>query len=321
MEARGGRTPGDVTLPRTAAAAVTAALLALAAPAAADVPHTVGPGETLWSIAAANGFTTRALAAANGLPEDAGVVLGSTIQIPSVTEAAAALNGATAELSSVPPSTGAATPAAQAPPPAGSYVVRPGDSLSAIAARAGIEMSRLAWMNGVDPARPLLVGTVLKLPSGSAPAPSVPAPAARVVPAAAPRPTSSRLSAAQVGQAAAEEGVPPSLATAIAWQESGFNNGMVSSANARGVMQVMPGTWDWINNSLASRTLDPNSAIDNVHAGSLYLGQLLRDTGGDPAMAAAAYYQGLASVRQNGMLPETRRYVDNVMALRSRFGD
>ena len=48
-------------------------------------------GETLWSIAAANNFTTRALAAANGLPEDAPVVLGSTIQIPSEQEAAQAL--------------------------------------------------------------------------------------------------------------------------------------------------------------------------------------------------------------------------------------
>ncbi|MEA2388968.1 MAG: hypothetical protein QOG41_1741 [Thermoleophilaceae bacterium] len=306
-----------MTAPRTSALAVIAAALALATPAAANVPHTVAPGETLWSIAAANGFTTRALAAANGLPENANVVLGSTIQIPSVPEAAAALNAATAQLSSVPPSTSTA----QAPPPAGSYVVQPGDSLSAIAARAGIGMSQLAWMNGVDPARPLLVGTVLKLPSGSAPAASAPAPvAARVVPAAAPQPTSGRLSASQVGSAAAQDGVSPSLATAIAWQESGFNNGMVSSANARGVMQVMPGTWDWVNHSLASRSLDPNSAIDNVHAGSLYLRQLLSDTGGDPAMAAAAYYQGLASVRQNGMLPETRRYVDNVMALRSRFG-
>jgi len=35
---------------------------------------------------------------------------------------------------------------------------------------------------------------------------------------------------------------------------------------------------------------------------------------------AAAYYQGLASVRRIGMLPETRRYVANVMALRARFG-
>jgi hypothetical protein len=37
-------------------------------------------------------------------------------------------------------------------------------------------------------------------------------------------------------------------------------------------------------------------------------------------MAIAAYYQGLGSVRENGMLPETQRYVDNVMALQGRFG-
>ena len=37
-------------------------------------------------------------------------------------------------------------------------------------------------------------------------------------------------------------------------------------------------------------------------------------------MAAAGYYQGMASVRRIGMLPETQRYVANVLALRSRFG-
>jgi N-acetylmuramoyl-L-alanine amidase len=114
--------------------------------------------------------------------------------------------------------------------------------------------------------------------------------------------------------------VPASLASAIAWQESGFNNAMVSGANARGVMQVMPGTWDWVQANLARRRLDPNSAIDNVGAGVLYLGHLLQETGGDPALAAAGYYQGISSVRAIGMLPETRRYVANVMALRGRFG-
>ena len=48
--------------------------------------------------------------------------------------------------------------------------------------------------------------------------------------------------------------------------------------------------------------------------------ELLQDTGGDERMAVAAYYQGLASVQQQGVLPETQRYVDNVMALRARFG-
>jgi N-acetylmuramoyl-L-alanine amidase len=105
----------------------------------------------------------------------------------------------------------------------------------------------------------------------------------------------------------------------VAYQESGFNNGAVSSANARGVMQVMPGTWDWIEQNL-SGPLDPNSTHDNIKAGTLYLNQLLEDTGGDERMAVAAYYQGLGSVQQQGLLPETQRYVDNVMALRSRFG-
>ena len=311
----------------TAASIGAAAALTFAAPAAAYVPHTVGPGETLWSIAAANGFTTRALAAANGLSENSSVVLGSTIQIPTVSEAAMALRGA--GISSGEPAgddgaAGASSSLASPPPPAGSYVVRPGDTLGGIAARAGVSMRQLAWMNGVDPARLLLAGTVLKLPSGteSAAAAGAPAPAptSRIVPVAAPNATPGRVTASQIGQVAVRDGVPASLAKAIAWQESGFNNAAVSSANARGVMQIMPGTWSWINQTLASRALNPNLALDNVQAGTLYLHQLLRDTGGDPGTTAAAYYQGLASVRRYGMLPDTRRYVSSVLALRGRFG-
>ena len=85
-------------------------------------------------------------------------------------------------------------------------------------------------------------------------------------------------------------------------------------------MQVMPGTWDWVNRNLAPAPLDPLSAADNVSAGSLYLAHLLRDTGGDARLAAAGYYQGLASVRARGMFDDTRRYVDNVLALQARFG-
>src|SRR5215217_2468873 len=67
------------------------ALLIPATPASAAVPHTVQPGETLWSIAAANNLTTRTVAAYNGLSEDAQVVLGSTINVPTTTEGSAAL--------------------------------------------------------------------------------------------------------------------------------------------------------------------------------------------------------------------------------------
>jgi N-acetylmuramoyl-L-alanine amidase len=306
---------------------IVAALAALlAAPAAsAHVLHTVAPGETLWSIAAQSNLTTRTVAAFNGLSPDAHVLLGSTVAIPSVGEGAAALaragvvpaGGSAGALAARP-----AAPPAGAPRPQGGYVVRPGDTLSALAAQTGVTVAQMAYMNGLAPTARLLTGTVLKLPTG-APAPaqaSRPAPATRVVPNAAPLPTPGRMTADRVKHLAAEHGAPASLAAAIAWQESGFNNAMVSSANARGVMQVMPGTWNWVQSNLAAGPLNPASAEDNVRAGSLYLARLLRETGGDERLAAAGYYQGLSSVRSRGMFDDTKRYVDNVMALRGRFG-
>jgi soluble lytic murein transglycosylase-like protein len=96
---------------------------------------------------------------------------------------------------------------------------------------------------------------------------------------------------------------------------------MVSSANARGVMQIMPGTWDWVNKTLAGgNPLNPNSAIDNVRGGVLYLRQLLQDFNGDQSLAAAAYYQGEGAVKSRGLYPETQEYVNSVNALRARFG-
>ena len=309
------------------------ALLASAAPAGAAVPHVVAPGETLWSIAAANNLTTRTVAAYNGLSEDAQVVLGSTIMVPTTVEGYAALHAAglvpadpaaigTAQAAApAAPVDVAPAPAPAAPPPAGGYIVRPGDTLSALAASAGVSVADMAAMNGLDPEGILVAGTPIKLPSG-APAPAqaaAPAPAP-VVPAADPVPTATRLSATDVQSVAAQYGVSPSLAAAIAWQESGFNNDMVSSANARGVMQVMPGTWDYVQQNLAQRPLDPASATDNVHAGVMYLKQLLNQSGGDEATAIAGYYQGISSVQNRGMFDDTQRYVDNVQALRSRFG-
>src|SRR5688500_6188505 len=69
-------------------------LLIPAAPASAAVPHTVQPGETLWSIAAANNLTTRTVAAFNCVSEDHQVVLGSTIMVPTTVEGYASLQQA-----------------------------------------------------------------------------------------------------------------------------------------------------------------------------------------------------------------------------------
>jgi N-acetylmuramoyl-L-alanine amidase len=311
---------------RTLSAVLFAVFAAAPACASAAVPHVVQPGETLWSIAAANNLTTRTVAAFNGLSENSQVVLGSTIMVPSTVEGYAALQKAglvssTPSTTAAPASTTASTSAA--PPALGGYTVRPGDTLSALAASSRVSVAAIAAENGLNPAGLLLAGTVIKLPTG-APAPagaSQPAPTATVVPQAAPEPTATRVGASTVQSVAAANGVSPSLAAAIAWQESGFNNSMVSAANARGVMQVMPGTWSYVQqNLLGGRSLNPASATDNVTAGVLYLKSLLNQTGGNESAAIAGYYQGLGSVHSRGVLPETAHYVANVQALRSRFG-
>jgi LysM repeat protein len=269
--------------------------------------YRVVAGDTLSGIAARNGLSLSALAGANGMKTDAWVIQGTSLRIPAAGSAPVAQTAAPAASSGAPEAMGA-------------YTVRPGDTLSGLAAAARVPATQMAYMNGLDPKAMLIAGTVIKLPTGASIAASGPAPAGTIVPQAAPMASAGRLNAAQVGSLAAAQGVPSSLASAIAWQESGFNNAMISPANARGIMQIMPGTWSWVQANLSSARLDPASATDNVKAGSLYLAHLLRETNGDPSLAAAAYYQGLDSVRRIGMLPETQRYVANVLALRSRFG-
>jgi LysM repeat protein len=95
---------------RWLACAIGAGLLASPA-ALAAAPHRVLPGETLWSISTANNLTTRTVAVYNGLPENAQLLVGTTVYVPTVEEGAAALaSGAPAV---APPATsGAAVGAA-----------------------------------------------------------------------------------------------------------------------------------------------------------------------------------------------------------------
>ena len=293
-----------------------------AASAAAYVPHSIQRGESLWSIAQRDGLSLRALAAANGISSYSQLRAGHVLVIPprwaggsaTVIEDGVDDTGERAAASTVVRRTVAS------PPPLGGYTVRPGDTLSGIAARSGVAAGQIAFMNGISVGAPLRIGTVLKLPTGAPVVARTPAPARRLIPVAVPHAAPGRVTASEIGQIAARNGVPASLAKAIAWQESGFNNAAVSSANARGVMQLLPGTWTWVQSNLAARRLNPNSALDNVAAGTLYLHSLLRSTRGNATLAAASYYQGLGSVQRNGLLPETRRYVNSVASLRARFG-
>ncbi len=296
------------------AIAVLAATV-LAAPSSAPAfDHVVAPGESLSSVAAADGLTVEELAAANGLSGEAQLVAGSELTIPAQGSAAAAPGveaaGAGEPGSEAPPTEAAAASGAAG----GGYVVEPGDTLSSIAARDGTTVEALASANGLDPAGLLLAGTVLGLPGSS------PEALDTVAAEAPPYPTEETVTPSEVGSIAEEHGISPSLAEAVAEQESGFNNGLTSSTDARGVMQIEPETWSYISRDLAGPPpLESASASSNIRGGVLLLQQLLNETGGDPVGAVAGYFQGLESVRRHGEYPETEAYVNNVLALQRRF--
>ena len=159
-----------------------AAVVVLAAPAvaSADYPHVVAPGESLSSVAAADGVSVDQLAAANGIPSDGQLIAGATLLIPPQTSGPGGSGAATAgtagastgdgDADSDDGAAGSATPVStgSAPASAGAYVVQPGDTLSAIAANAGTSVSELATANGIDPNALLLAGSTLQLAGSSA---------------------------------------------------------------------------------------------------------------------------------------------------------
>jgi soluble lytic murein transglycosylase-like protein len=83
---------------------------------------------------------------------------------------------------------------------------------------------------------------------------------------------------ALVARAARRHGVPVSLALALAYQESGFQQRVVSGVDAIGAMQVLPSTGRALGR-LHGRSFDLLKAGDNVEAGVLLLRDLLQATG------------------------------------------
>jgi hypothetical protein len=111
-------------------------------------------------------------------------------------------------------------------------------------------------------------------------------------------------------------GVDRRLVHAVAWMESGYQTDLTSSVGAWGVMQILPGTWGYVETNLIGRKV-PRTASGNIRVGVAYLRQLLREFGGNKRLALAAWYQGPTSVRKRGAIRETKIYVANVLALRS----
>ncbi len=117
-------------------------------------------------------------------------------------------------------------------------------------------------------------------------------------------------------RAAARYGLPPSLLLAIAWQESGWRQHVISPDGGIGTMQIMPYTAMGLNRQVRAR-YDPYKLADNIELGAIYLSSLWRGFGGNIVYVISAYNQGGWSVKHRGIF--NWPYVRSVQALMRRF--
>lgn len=246
------------------------ALLGLQAAAArAADEYRVQPGDTLTAIAADHHTTVALLERLNHIPADEVIVIGSRLELPAT-----------------------ASPTV--------YVVRAGDSLTAIAARYGTTVAALARLNGLQPDHFLLIRTSLHVPQASTAA------------------DGSSVRASMLRWAAHYD-VDPRLAEAVGWMESGFNNNMVSNVGAQGIMQITPDTWQYVEEVLLLGTRVPHDADGNIRVGIALLHHLLHVYRSNERRTLAAYYQGSRSLDTVGLQAGTRLYINDVLALKQRF--
>src|SRR5690625_806232 len=95
-----------------------------------------------------------------------------------------------------------------------------------------------------------------------------------------------------VETAARQFDVEEHLVWAVMKQESAFYPRAVSTSNARGLMQVVPSTWDWLAELLDEEPGEPFDPVTNIRYGTYYLRWLLNYFDGDEELAIASYNRG-----------------------------
>jgi LysM repeat protein len=257
---------------------------------------TVRSGDSLTSIAARYHTTVAALAAANNITDPNLVFAGVTLQVPTT-----------------PGPAPLAAPAAVAGPPSltsTTVTVRPGDSLTSIAARYHTTVAALVAANNITDPNFVFAGAQLVVPGPATTSgwgPGSPLPAALLS-----HPDRMTLRPVFLNAATAS-GIAPSLLEALCWWESGWLSSAKSATGALGLCQLEPSTVNYVRLVLLHNpALNPRVSADNITMAAAYLHDLTARGGGDPHTAVAAYYQGLGSVQKRGLLPFTHTYVRGV---------
>jgi hypothetical protein len=192
---------------------------------------------------------------------------------------------------------------------AGIHVVRAGESLSSIARHYHTTVARLARLNHLDPSHYLLIGMRLRVPRMRH---------VTTTHRVAYRTESVASVRALLDYWARHYGVSVHLVRALAWMESGYNNALVSSVGARGIMQLLPSTFRFAEHVLIGQRLRHDSN-GNVRAGVAYLAHLLHDFHGSRRLALAGWYQGEGAVRKHGLYRVSKTFVKDVLALSKRM--
>ena len=121
-----------------------------------------------------------------------------------------------------------------------------------------------------------------------------------------------------IDEAAQSYGVDKNIIKSIIMTESAGNKNAVSSAKAKGLMQLMDSTATdmGVKNSFNPR--------ENILGGTKYFAQMLRQYNGDTKLALAAYNAGPKNVEKyNGVPPfdETKNYINKVLGYLNHFNE